>query len=244
MDELGPGARDVLRVARDARTPSAEDRARVERKLAAAIAIGAGAAVGGAAGSAAASGAGAAAAGAGAGAWLVKGLGAMLVVGVVGAGAVVATRTTTTPSQEPAHEVIAPPEVAPVDLEEAPIEPPHEEIAAAEEQVVDAPEAPRRARRRAAATSSSEDLAEELELLHSAQRAWRAGDGARTLALVSEHEDRFARSQMAPERTALRILALCDVGREAEARRLATRFLRTARQSPLRRSVEESCAAR
>ncbi|AKF11139.1 hypothetical protein DB32_008288 [Sandaracinus amylolyticus] len=230
----------MLRVARDARTPSAEDRARIERKLAAAVAIGAGAAVGGAAGSAAASGAGAAAAGAGA--WVVKGLGAMLVVGVLGAGAVVVTRSSTPPPQEPAPVVVTPPEHAVI--EEVPVEAPPQEIAAAEAPVVDEPEAPRRARRRASASSSSEDLAEELELLHSAQRAWRSGDGARTLALVSEHEDRFARSQMAPERTALRILALCDVGREAEARRLATRFLRTARQSPLRRSVEESCAAR
>ena len=268
MDELGPGARDVLRVAREARAPTDEDRERLERRLAIAIAAGAaGAAVGaastasaasagtgagstvgagaaGAGGAAAAGGASVAAGGSATALW-IKGVSALLCTTAIGAGAWIAIAPPPQPVEQ--VQVALGPHVATEDAEPVvELAPPvgeDEPSVASEEPAAreDDPPAERRSRPRRGAASAP-DLAAELELLHQAQRAWRAGDGARTLSLLEDHESRFARSQLAPERTALRILALCDLGRVAEARRIGVRFLRTASQSPSRRSVEESCA--
>jgi hypothetical protein len=84
-------------------------------------------------------------------------------------------------------------------------------------------------------------LPEELDLLHDAQSKWRAGNASAALALLAEHRARFPHSDLAPERDALTVLSLCATSHTAEARRLAQRFLKHARSSPLRTAVEESC---
>jgi hypothetical protein len=86
-------------------------------------------------------------------------------------------------------------------------------------------------------------LPAELDLLHDAQSQWRAGNAAGALSLLEKHRKRFPRSQLAAERDALTVLSLCRTNRTAEARAVAKRFLQTTPRSPLRTSVEESCAA-
>lgn len=221
MDEL---EREVLDVAREARAPTDADRERIRRLVAASIAGVAGAGV---------AGAGAVASAATKTWWTaawVKGVGLAVVVATAGTSAWVATRdenAETTTARAPAE--MREPEPPLLQLEA--IEPPPLEEEA---------EAPRPRRPRRPATTSR--LGEELELLHAAQAAWRGGDASGALTLVREHEARWRRSQLAQERSALRILALCDLGRVDEARRLGRRFLQSASASPSRRSVEESCA--
>jgi hypothetical protein len=100
----------------------------------------------------------------------------------------------------------------------------------------------RRAAKGAERAGADGTLLEELDLLHEAQAKWRKGDAAGALALLSVHRTRYPRSQVVPERDALTVLSLCSMNRTAEAKKVAQRFLRTASRSPLRTSVEESCA--
>jgi hypothetical protein len=89
---------------------------------------------------------------------------------------------------------------------------------------------------------ASETLDAELDLLHRAQMAWRAREAAGALALLNEHRARFPRSTLQLERDALQVLTLCELGKTADAARLARSVLAAAPHSPLRASLEESCA--
>jgi hypothetical protein len=80
--------------------------------------------------------------------------------------------------------------------------------------------------------------------LRQAQRALRDGDARRALDLAARHAALYPRSQMAVERGALRVFAFCTLGRKAEARALARELLAEAPNSPLRKSLEESCGVR
>jgi RNA polymerase sigma-70 factor (ECF subfamily) len=82
----------------------------------------------------------------------------------------------------------------------------------------------------------------ELDLLHEAQAAWRARDINKTLSLLDEHGRLYARSELRDERSALRILALCELGRTDDAGRLGRALIRRAPSSPVRATIEESCA--
>jgi hypothetical protein len=87
-----------------------------------------------------------------------------------------------------------------------------------------------------------ETLDAELDLLHDAQAKWRSRDPNAALALLAEHRKRYPKSELALEREALRVLCLCAAGRTAEAREVAGRAFKNAPRSPLRASVEASCA--
>jgi hypothetical protein len=87
-------------------------------------------------------------------------------------------------------------------------------------------------------------LLAELTLLRQAQQALRDGSARRALELAERHAALYPRSQLALERGALRVFAFCALGRKADARALATELLAAAPRSPLRTSLEESCAAR
>ena len=87
-------------------------------------------------------------------------------------------------------------------------------------------------------------LLAELGLLRQAQQALRDGSARRALELAEKHAALYPRSQLALERGALRVFAFCALGRKADARALATELLAAAPRSPLRTSLEESCAAR
>jgi hypothetical protein len=87
-------------------------------------------------------------------------------------------------------------------------------------------------------------LLAELNLLRRAQHALREGQPGQALELAERHAILYPSSQMALERGALQVFAFCAMGRKADARSLATELLRQAPRSPLRTSLEESCAMR
>lgn len=87
------------------------------------------------------------------------------------------------------------------------------------------------------------DLEAELRLVAEIRAALKRGDGAGALARVAEHRKKFgARGVLVQERSAHEVEALCAVGREADARRLAAEFLRQWPDSPHRARVTASCA--
>jgi hypothetical protein len=206
-DELNPGARRVVDLARAARTPGEDDKRRVRQ----ALALGIGAAVAGASsGTAVAS---AAKVGVGALAAL-RGIVAAVLVVTAGTGTYVWMRGHAAAPAQP-QRAAAPAQNAQPIVE--PLAPP--------------PVAP-------------DPLLAELSLLREAQQALRDGSPGRALELAERHAALFPRSQLGLERGALRVFALCALGRKAEARGLATQLLAAAPRSPLRTSLEESCAAR
>jgi hypothetical protein len=87
------------------------------------------------------------------------------------------------------------------------------------------------------------DLEAELRLIGEIRAALKRGDGAGALAGVAEHRKKFgARGVLVQERSAHEVEALCAVGRETDARRLAAEFLKQWPDSPHRARVTASCA--
>ena len=91
------------------------------------------------------------------------------------------------------------------------------------------------------------DLAAERALLTDARAAMQAADAPRALAILDDHEHRFARGQLAEERDALRVAALWLAGDHAGARRHADEFARRHPDSlflpSVRRAVTDPAAA-
>jgi RNA polymerase sigma-70 factor (ECF subfamily) len=86
-------------------------------------------------------------------------------------------------------------------------------------------------------------VAEETRLLRRADESLRSGDAARALVLLDEHARTFPHGVLTEERSAERVLTLCKLGRKAQARAEATRFLRATPDSPLADSIRKSCGA-
>jgi hypothetical protein len=225
MTDLDEEARRILHVARAARTPSPTDKARIERRLGVLL------------GASALTTAGVAAAQAGSAGGAAKSLGAVAAIKwLLGGGAVIgaalggylsispATPEPVVPQAPTAAASGGPADNAPAqstagEPTQAAVEPP--------------PEA-----------AASDSLGAEVELLHRAQAAWRRHDARGALALLEAHRARYPRSKLELERDALRVLTLCELGRRDDAAPVAQAFLARAPRSPLRASVEESCALR
>jgi hypothetical protein len=234
MMELDHDARRLLELTRQSRTPTATDKARVERLLGGALLLG-GASAHAASGGAASKMFGTALA--------TKWAGIALLAVASGAGyfgwhAWRASHDAARPSSAMVAAVV-PVEtaLAGARVPAAPA-PAAEEVADTPSRAVAPPATPTRS------TGVHGTLPEELDLLHEAQAKWRAGNASSALGLLSEHRQRFPRSQLGPERDALTVLSLCATSRTAEAKKLARRFLQTAKHSPLRASVEESCGGK
>lgn len=209
-DEMDPGARRVVALARSARTPSDADKRRVRQ----ALALGIGAATAGVS-------AGTALASATKVGLLVglRGIVAALVVATAGTGTYYFVRARAARPVAPTVVATSAPVVAPV--------------------VVPLPVTPA-----PAVVPSPDPLLAELSLLRQAQQALRDGQARRALELAERHASLYPRSQLAFERGALRVFAFCALGRKADARVLANELLAAAPRSPLRTSLEESCAMR
>ncbi|HEY2408626.1 MAG TPA: hypothetical protein VGI10_21620 [Polyangiaceae bacterium] len=93
------------------------------------------------------------------------------------------------------------------------------------------------------ASSSASALTEEARALANVQRALREGNGNQALALLDAQDVKFHAGELGPERAAARIVALCAVGRVAEARSAGARFLAASPHSPLAARVRATCAA-
>ena len=232
--ELDQDAKRILELARKARMPSADDKDRVARRLAGALAFGAM--------SAHAAGASVTTKSVGttlAMKWAIVamvaaagGAGYLGLHGFRTAAAPSATSAASSPGDSTREERVV---VAPAIAEPTP--------APSDERVAQRGEEPHHA----AATKSAlphATLPEELDLLHEAQAKWRSGNAPAALAIIAEHRARFPHSALGPERDALAVLSLCATNRVTEAKRLARHFLATAPHSPLKKSVEESCAGK
>ena len=94
----------------------------------------------------------------------------------------------------------------------------------------------------AAPAPSVPAISQEMRLLEVAQRELSAQRASAALVSLQEHARRFPSGALSQEREAVRILALCQLGRQSEARRAAKVFLRSAGASPLVPRIRESCA--
>jgi hypothetical protein len=94
----------------------------------------------------------------------------------------------------------------------------------------------------AGAAASPSTLLEELTLLQRAQRALAGGEPLQALGLAEQHAQRYPHSQLELERDAVRVFAWCALKRTDEARALTDEILKHAPRSPLRTSLEQSCA--
>lgn len=253
MDELPQESRELLDAARSALSPTRADRARIWAAIELELAGG-----GGPDGDGGPSGpstnpaptsvpptGGAAPAAANPGAlgssWLPKGLAVLGLLGLVGGGAI-GLSLVDPPEARSArgiHLVVGAPEVVPG--EEPTIEAPPVAGGAAPAPVR---RASSHASRGSGTTSTTDDLGREVALLHGAQAAWRGGRSAEALRLLDEHRAAYPRSALGYERDALRVLTLCSLGRDDQARRVGARLLERSGSSPWRRAVEQSCAGR
>jgi hypothetical protein len=232
-DDLRPPGREILDMARRARTPTEEDRERVHRALVASL--GSAAAVG-AAKAAAASMAPKASL-----AWLKWAL-AAAVLSSASLGLYVwsAKRHVTAASAPPATDVAPPSPPIAVPSSLAPSEP-----APSEPTLVPAPVAPTKsAAPRPKPESSGDALAQELSLLHQAHAELRSGNAGRALSLAREHAHRYPSSQLRFERNALEVRALCALGRETEARKAADQLRSQAPNSPVSAALKDTCVGK
>ena len=260
MSELSAEAKTLILRVGTADGPSPADRARVKRRVVAGLA-GAGMVFGG--GGTIASGAQAGATGLVVGKVKVASVALWLATGA-GLGTVVSTpalvsayrRAESTspdvamraPAQTPAAVNAAPLNAVPQDEtprpvpmtetpRAAPVSEPVEKAltgALSERAVTERP--------RAVPSTAAASLAEETRLLQAAQRELAQKRTAAALALLDEHATKFPRGALAEERAGARVLALCDLGRAAEARSAAEAFVRASPQSPLVPRLRASCA--
>lgn len=96
-----------------------------------------------------------------------------------------------------------------------------------------APEPTAQAVPRQPKTPPVRSLSEQVTLLKSARQALRAGDPGGALAILSRYASGANSVDMSAEATLLRVEALTGVGRQAEARHLAERFIRSNPDNPL-----------
>jgi len=207
VQDMNPEARSLIGLARQARTPTAEDKARVR----AAIGLGVAAA-------AVPTGIAVATAKAGGMAGLVGGFRAVLSAALVRAPLATDRPAAAFVTPEPALSTPLPGPAAPSAVG-------------------------RPAEARLAPSSAPPDpLLAEVTLLRKAQRAWQGGKPQVALDLAQRHAQTYPHSQLAVERDAVRVFALCALGRTVEAQSLASELFARAPGSPLRTSLEESCA--
>ena len=136
--------------------------------------------------------------------------------------------------QDPTPEPV--PEVAPAVVPEAAAaaEPPAEDssVSADEPAPTEAAPSPATPRgKRAKRTPTGEDYLREAGLISDARRALER-DPKRALELLHEAKSSFPKGLLREEREALTVLALDGLGRTAQARRAAERFLRSHGKSP------------
>lgn len=89
--------------------------------------------------------------------------------------------------------------------------------------------------------ASTIELSSEAALLAAAQTALRDRDPARALELLTRHATRFASGEMAIEREALRVIALCELRRHDEGRAAATAVLADPRSRPYAARIRRAC---
>jgi hypothetical protein len=156
--------------------------------------------------------------------WISMGVVAVAVTaGVVG---VAATRDHAGQMRKPA-EAVAP----------AHLEPPAAAPIAAPTTAVPTAKRIDKVHRRPAAHPPAADIRDQIALMDAARTAVKAGSTERALLLLRRYDATFPAGAFRPEALALRIEALDEGGRSAEARALAREFLARYPQSPVAERV-------
>jgi hypothetical protein len=97
----------------------------------------------------------------------------------------------------------------------------------------------RESRRQGNAESANDD---ELSYVQRAQTALRSGDAVLALGLMRSLDELQPRGALAAERTVISVLALCQLGRTAEARSIAAAAVKSGNAPEVyRRRLESSC---
>ena len=255
---LHPETRDLLRGAREDFEATTDERARIDRALAARLGVAGGTVAATTSVTKAAAGTGAVG-GAGVGvatpAFLAgaKWAGVVLLASALGAGGVAVVRSERGAVKAPAVSAVVP---TPPTVKASPPPPLPALVdprAAPTEEAAGAPATPaslgspstREISPRSRAAVQDEPpvatVAEETRLLRRADESLRDGDALRALALLDEHGREFPHGVLSEERSAERVLTLCKLARRAEARDEAARFLRRTPDSPLAAGVRASC---
>jgi hypothetical protein len=155
------------------------------------------------------------------------------VIGLVVASAVVGARSRHSDG-DANRKVVS----APIAL---PAPPPPEPIAPAEPSaIVAAP--PSRAvgsGTRARGPATAGDLGDQVAFIDSARAAVSTGASRRALEILRRYQDKYPTGSFRPEATAIKVEALMKLGREAEARGLAERFVAEHRGTLLARRVAD-----
>jgi RNA polymerase sigma-70 factor (ECF subfamily) len=89
----------------------------------------------------------------------------------------------------------------------------------------------------------SDGLGVETELLRRASTELSAGNASAALRTTIDHARRFPDSTLADLRTALRIEALCELGKTEQARGEAKLFLRERPGSPVAERIDKACTS-
>jgi hypothetical protein len=93
----------------------------------------------------------------------------------------------------------------------------------------------------AAVAAPDDGALQELGLVARMQAALRVHDARATLALVAEHEARFAHGALVPEREGARAIARCEGATPGDARAIGRAFLAAYPSSPLAPRVRGAC---
>ena len=93
-----------------------------------------------------------------------------------------------------------------------------------------------------AGAPSSRGLEDQMALVQHARSALHRGAPAEALADLDRYDAQYRRGTFGQEVAALRVLALCDLGRADEARARGASFLRAWPRSPLSVRIQSSCA--
>jgi hypothetical protein len=223
-EDLRPSARQVVDVARRARTPSDAQRDRAYQALMAGLS--GGAAVGTAK-----------VVGKSALLWLKWAIPATLVVASAGT---YAWRAHRSPAPLASVAVAVPPP-APV---AAPLAPLADSSATVAVDETPTPSALPPAKAQNALKPSSDDLVQELSLLHQALAASRSGNAASALDLARQHAQRYPNSRLRNERDAIEVRSLCALGRASDAKKIADRLRARAPSSPVSAALQDSCVGK
>ena len=237
MSDLGPEAEALVRAAREEVGLSPQERMRLRASVLSAASAG----MLSAAGTAAATTAAAKAFGLSAMGWValagslsVAGAGAYYVSSRAPAKVpAVAATITSAPAIAP---TVDRPEVLPVPATGAGVAPRTAETPATKPRALEGS-------RSAPAASVDTHFAEDARLLRDVRAALASGQDERALALLDARGADSNAGVFAEEREAARIVTLCKLGRQAEARAAARRFLAAHGGSPLAERVRRACPA-
>ena len=152
------------------------------------------------------------------------------VIGLVVAGAV--GRHARRPPRAPSH-ILSPPAVT------APLPPVQRRPRRPADAVAEPPPRAVAPTQRSRAVTAAGDLRDQVAFIDSARTAMSAGGSRRALEILRRYLDKYPAGSFRPEATALEVEALMKLGREAEARALAERFVAEHRGSLLARRVAD-----